>query len=356
MAPTILKTFKGRDGMSFNTPDTNQKQALIYQTEDGSFQTEVRLESETIWLTQRQMAELFGTSTDNIGLHLKNIYAEGELSEKATAEDYSVVRFEGKRKVNRTVKHYNLDAIVSAGYRVNSKQGTQFRIWANKVLKEYLLQGYALNESRLIQQKEQINKLKATVMLFQKAQLEALEYSEASGLLSVLTEYTHSFALLNQYDTGNFPQGGLNEQVIDVINPHEAMQAIDRLREQLIAQKEATMLFGNPKDDSFIGILGSIVQSFGGEYLYPSIEEQAAHLLYFIVKNHPFIDGNKRIGAFMFIWFLQRNKHHLKKNGEPKINDNALVAITLLVAQSEPRQKEIMVDLIINLIKEQSGT
>ncbi|CZL70133.1 virulence protein RhuM/Fic/DOC family protein [Legionella pneumophila] len=274
------------------------------------------------------MAELFGTSTDNIGLHLKNIYAEGELSEKATAEDYSVVRLEGKRKVNRTVKHYNLDAIVSAGYRVNSKQGTQFRIWANKVLKEYLLQGYALNESRLIQQKEQINKLKATVMLFQKSQVEALGYSEASGLLSVLTEYTHSFALLNQYDTGNFPHGGLNEQVIDVINPHEAMQAIDHLREQLMAQ---------------------------GEYLYPSIEEQAAHLLYFIVKNHPFTDGNKRIGAFMFIWFLQRNKHHLKKNGEPKINDNALVAITLLVAKSEPTQKEIMVDLIINLIKEQSG-
>lgn len=341
--------------MSTNTASMNQKQALIYQTEDGSFQTEVRLESETIWLTQRQMAELFGTSTDNIGLHLKNIYAEKELSEKATAEDYSVVRLEGKRKVNRTVKHYNLDAIISAGYRVNSKQGTQFRIWANKVLKEYLVQGYALNESRLMQQKEQIDKLKATVMLFQKAQLETLGYTEASGLLSVLTEYTHSFALLNQYDTGNFPKGGLNEQVIDVITPEEALEAIGRLRETLMEQKEATVLFGSPKDDSFNGILSSIVQSFDGQYLYPSIEGQAAHLLYFIVKNHPFIDGNKRIGAFMFIWFLQRNKHHLKRNGEPKINDNALVAITLLVAQSTPSQKEIMVNLIINLIKDELG-
>lgn len=339
--------------MSANGTIMNQKQALIYQAEDGSFQIEVRFESETIWLTQRQMAELFGTSTDNIGLHLKNIYAEGELSEEATAEDYSLVRLEGKRKVNRTVRHYNLDAIISVGYRVNSKQGTQFRVWASKVLKEYLVQGYALNESQLHQHKEQINRLKETIALFQKVPLEALGYSEASGLLSVLTQYTHSFVLLNQYDTGNFPKGGLNERVIDVIKPQEAVEAIGHLRETLIEQKEASVLFGSSKDERFIGILSSIAQSFGGEYLYPSIEEQAAHLLYFIVKNHPFIDGNKRIGAFMFIWFLQRNKHHLKRNGEPKINDNSLVAITLLVAQSAPGQKEIMVDLIINLIKDE---
>lgn len=353
MAPIILKIFKGRELMSSNSSSTNQQQTLIYQAEDGSFQIEVRLELETIWLTQRQMADLFGTSADNIGLHLKHIYVEGELLEEATTEDYSVVRFEGTRKVNRKVRHYNLDAIISVGYRVNSKQGSQFRIWANKVLKEYLVQGYALNESRLHQQIEQINRLKETVALFQKAQLEALGYSEASGLLSVLTEYTHSFVLLNQYDTGNFPKGGLNEQVIEVIKPQEAVEAIGLLRENLIAQKEASVLFGSSKDERFIGILSSVVQSFGGEYLYPSIEEQAAHLLYFIVKNHPFIDGNKRIGAFMFIWFLQRNKHHLKRNGEPKINDNSLVAITLLVAQSAPGQKEIMVDLIINLIKDE---
>lgn len=353
MAPIILKIFKGHELMSSNTISTNQKQALIYQAEDGSFQIEVRLEEDTIWLAQKQMAELFGTSTDNIGLHLKHIYAEGELSEKATTEDYSVVRIEGTRKVNRKVRHYNLDAIISIGYRVNSRQGTQFRIWANKVLKEYLLQGYALNESRLAQQTEQINRLKETLMLFQKVPQDALGYSEASGLLSVLTQYTHSFVLLNQYDTGNFPKGGLNERVIDVIKPQEAVEAIDRLRETLIEQKEASVLFGSSKDERFIGILSSVVQSFDGEYLYPSIEEQAAHLLYFIVKNHPFIDGNKRIGAFMFIWFLQRNKYHLKRNGEPKINDNSLVAITLLVAQSAPGQKEIMVDLIINLIKDE---
>lgn len=355
MAPIISRISKGHDLMSSNIDNTTQNQTLMYQAEDGSFQIEVRLKSDTIWLTQKQMAELFGTSTDNIGLHLKNIYVEGELSEKGTTENYSVVRFEGTRTVNRKVRHYNLDAIISVGYRVNSKQGTQFRIWANKVLKAYLVQGYALNESRLHQQLEQLTRLKETVMLFQQAQQEALGYSEASGLLSVLTQYTHSFVLLNQYDTGNFPKNGLNEHIINVINHNEAIQAIDSLRKKLMVQKEATVLFGSPKDDSFIGILSSIVQSFDDKYLYPSIEEQAAHLLYFIVKNHPFIDGNKRIGAFMFIWFLQRNKHHLKKNGEPKINDNALVAITLLVAQSDPGQKEIMVDLLINLIKDDSS-
>ena len=335
--------------MNHNTE--NQKQVLIYQTEDGSFQTEVRIESDTIWLSQKQISELFNTSTDNIGLHIKNIYADGELSEEATTEDYSVVRLEGKRKVNRQLKHYNLDTIISVGYRVNSKQGTQFRIWANKVLREYLLQGYALNESKLKQQTKQISQLKKTLTLFQEAQRASLGHDEAKGLLSVLTEYTHSFILLNQYDSETFPKGGLSENISEEINTKEAMYAIGLLKKNLIARKEASSLFGNPKDDSFNAILGNIVQSFDGRYLYPSIEEQAAHLLYFIVKNHPFTDGNKRIGALIFIWFLQRNNHLLKENGEAKINDNALVAITLLVAQSQPNQKTVMIELIINLIK-----
>lgn len=187
-----------------SNPTENQKQVLIYQAEDGSFQTEIRFESDTIWLNQKQMSELFNTSTDNIGLHIKNVYSDGELSEEATTEDYSVVRLEGKRKVKRQVKHYNLDAILSVGYRVNSKQGTQFRIWANKVLREYLLQGYALNEMRLKQQIKQISQLKETLELFRKAQQISLDHDEAKGLLSVLTEYTHSFVLLNQYDMENF--------------------------------------------------------------------------------------------------------------------------------------------------------
>ena len=329
-----------------------QQQKLIYQADDGSFQTEIRLNSDTIWLSQKQMSELFKTTTDNIGLHLKNVYFEGELKESATTEDFSVVRSEGLRKVKRQVKHYNLDAVISVGYRVNSKQGTQFRIWASKVLKDYMMQGYALNERRLTQQTEHIGKLKQTLALFHRAQQKDLNLEEASGLLSVLTEYSNSFVLLNQYDTGNFPKNGLNCNLTKEINEEEALKAINRLKENLMARNEATPLFGHAKDDSFAGILGAIVQSFDSHYLYPSIEEQAAHLLYFVVKNHPFIDGNKRIGAFMFIWFLQRNNHHLKKNGDAKINDNALVAITLLVAQNSPEHKDIMITLIINLIKE----
>lgn len=330
-----------------------QDQMLIYQTEDGSFQTEVRIEAETVWLTQKQMAALFGTSSDNIGLHLKNIYAEGELDESSTTEDFSVVRQEGGREVRRTLKHYNLDAIISVGYRVNSKQGTQFRIWANKVLRSYLLEGYALNEAKLKQQSKRIDKLQKSLVLIQQAQQQSLGQEEAEGLLSVLTSYTQSFVLLNQYDRGSFPESGLREHTPDIMTTQEALSAISRLRDELIQKQEASSLFGTLQDDRFSGNLNSIVQSFGGEYLYPTIEQQAAHLLYFIVKDHPFVDGNKRIAAFMFVWFLQRNNHHLKPNGEVKINDNALVALTLLVAQSSPDQKEIMIELIINLIKDE---
>lgn len=331
--------------------DNAPTQVLIYQADDGSFQTEVHLKGETVWLNQKQLSDLFGTSTDNIGLHLKNIYSEGELLEEATTEDCSVVRIEGTRKVKRLIKHYNLDAIISVGYRINSRKGTQFRIWANQILKEYLLQGYALNETRLKQHLESLDKLKKSLSLIQDAQLESLNHTEAKGLLTVLTEYTHSFILLNQYDMGSFSKEGLSKGVTEEISFKDAMYAVNSLKEKLIMQGEATSLFGNAKDNSFAGILGNIVQSFNGEYLYPSIEEQAAHLLYFIIKNHPFVDGNKRIGALMFIWFLQKNKHHLKDSGETKINDNALVALALLVAQSQANQKDIMIELIVNLIK-----
>ena len=220
-----------------------QQQKLIYQADDGSFQTEIRLNSDTIWLSQKQMSELFKTTTDNIGLHLKNVYFEGELKESATTEDFSVVRSEGLRKVKRQVKHYNLDAVISVGYRVNSKQGTQFRIWASKVLKDYMMQGYALNERRLTQQTEHIGKLKQTLALFHRAQQKDLNLEEASGLLSVLTEYSNSFVLLNQYDTGNFPKNGLNCNLTKEINEEEALKAINRLKENLMARNEATPLF-----------------------------------------------------------------------------------------------------------------
>lgn len=323
---------------------------LIYQAKDGSLHLEVSLEDDTIWLTQKQMSELFKKDVRTINEHIQNIYVEQELLKKSTIRKFRIVRMEGNREITRNIEHYNLDVVISVGYRVKSNEGTRFRVWANKVLKDYLISGYALDQQRL--KSSQIQEIQKTLNLFKQAQLKDLNQSETQGLLNILTEYTHSFILLNQYDSDNFPEGGLNTTVTKEINLSEASQAIDKLKQQLISKDEATELFGNPKDDSFQGILGNIVQSFGGEYLYPSIEEQAAHLLYFIIKNHPFTDGNKRIGAFIFIWFLQLNQHHLKTTGEVKINDNALVAIALLVAQSLPDQKETMIKLIINLIKD----
>lgn len=323
---------------------------LIYQAKDGSLRLEVSLEDETIWLNQKQMSELFNKDVRTINEHVQNIYEEEELLRKSTIRKFRIVRMEGNREISRNIEHYNLDVIISVGYRVKSSEGTRFRIWANKILKDYLISGYALDQNRL--KGSQIQEIQRTLNLFKQAQLKDLNQSEAKGLLNILTEYTHSFVLLNQFDSDNFPEGGLNTNITKEIGLSEATKAIDKLKQKLLSKDEATELFGNPKDDNFQGILGNIVQSFGGEYLYPSIEEQAAHLLYFIIKNHPFTDGNKRIGAFIFIWFLQLNQHHLKKTGEVKINDNALVAIALLVAQSLPDQKETMIKLIINLIKD----
>jgi death-on-curing family protein len=325
---------------------------LIYLTEEGGLRTDVTLHDDTVWLTQKQIADLFNKDIRTINEHIQNIFSEAELSQKSTIRKFRIVRQEGQRQVTRDIEHYNLDAIISVGYRVKSKEGTRFRIWANKILKDYFMQGYALDQKRLKQHLHQLQELQKTIGLFQSAESKALNQSEASGLLNVLINYTHSFILLNQYDTGNFSEDGLNTNITVEITFHDAMQAIEELKERLIVQDEATGLFGHPKDDSFAGLLGNIVQSFGGEYLYPSIEEQAAHLLYFIIKNHPFTDGNKRIGAFMFVWFLQLNHHHLKRTGETKINDNALVAIALLVAQSDPAQKDTMIKLIVNLIKD----
>lgn len=326
-------------------------EVLIYQKEDGQSAVEVRLEQDTLWLSQAQMAELFDKDSDTIGLHLQNVYESGELDEKATTEESSVVRQEGKRQVRRTIRFYSLDAIISVGYRVNSRKGTQFRIWASRVLKDYLVQGYALNKQRLEAQQDNIRQLERTLTLFQQNLIEQASLPEARGLVSVIAGYARTFVLLNQFDSERLPLGDFATTIRYEIREDEALAGIAALKGDLLGRGEASALFGNQKDDSFAGILGNILQSFGGEFVYPSIEEQAAHLLYFVIKNHPFSDGNKRIGAFLFIWFLQRNQHHLKTDGELKINDNALAAIALLVAQSDPAQKQLMIHLIMNLIR-----
>lgn len=320
---------------------TSTNSIEIYQTADGQLQIEVQFEKDTVWLSQSQMTGLFQRDRTVITKHINNIFSEGELDEKSNVQKMHIA-FSDK-----PVALYSLDVIISVGYRVKSQQGTQFRQWATQKLKEYLVQGYTINQKRL----EQLQQIVEVIQ--RSGNSEHLQLGEAKGLLEILSNYTHSFILLNQYDSHNLKTGSLNEQISYEIQYEEAVAAIAELKRQLLAKKEATELFGNQKDASFQGILGNVVQSFGGQYLYPSIEEQAANLLYFVIKNHPFSDGNKRIGAFLFIWFLEKNRHRFKKNGEVKINDNGLVALALLVAQSDPNEKELMIKLVINLINQQ---
>lgn len=319
---------------------------LIYQSPDNQTVVEVKFDNETVWLTQLQLVELFQSSKANISEHIKSIFQSGELMQGATVRKFRTVRQEGKRTVSRDLEHYNLDVIISVGYRVNTLRGIQFRQWATQRLNDHLVAGYTINQQRLVQLNQIVN------VIQQSGKSDDLQLSEAKGLLEILSKYTRSFVLLNQFDNNSLSTDKLNSNITYIIKYKEAKDAIIELKRQLIAQHEATSLFGNEKDTSFEGTLQSIVQTFDGQYLYPSIEEQAAHLLYFIIKNHPFNDGNKRIGAFLFVWFLEKNKHRFKKSGEVKINDNALIALALMVAQSSPTEKEVFVKLICNLIQE----
>ncbi len=322
---------------------------LIYKAKDGSQQLEVRLEQETVWLSQKQIADIFGTQRPAISKHLSNIFKSKELEEKSVS---SILEHTAKDGKTYKTQFYNLDAIISVGYRVNSQKATRFRVWATNVLREHLVKGYTLNEKRLSQLVQNMQQLEQAVKVFRQIGVaDKLSESEAKGLLDIITNYTQSFILLNQFDSNSLPEAKLNENITYEIEYSEAVKAIAELKKQLMKKKEASALFGNERDGAFGGILNSVVQTFDGEYLYKSIEEQAAHLLYFVIKNHPFTDGNKRIGAFLFVWFLEKNKHRFKKSGELKINDNALVALALLIAQSNPDDKELMVSLVINLVK-----
>ena len=322
----------------------------IYQSADGQTQVEVRFDTDTVWLSQAQMAQLFDTSIDNISLHLKNIYAEAELEEKATTEDYSVVRAEGKRQVTRQIKHYNLDAVLSVGYRVKSKNATQFRRWATARLKDYLLKGYALNQQRLEQNAAE---LEQTLRLIQKtAASPELTVESGRGLVDIVSRYTHTFLWLQQYDAGLLQEpSGESGGILP--NVQEARTALYTFKQQLIARGEATELFAREREDGFAALLGNLEQSIFGAPAYPTIESKAAHLLYFVVKNHPFADGNKRSGAFLFVDFLHRNRRLLRADSEPVINDTGLAALTLLVAESAPAQKDTLIRLIMHMLQPQ---
>ena len=324
-----------------------QNKILIYQTDDGHTQIEVRLENDTVWLTQTQMANLFKSSRTNIIEHIQNIYNDGELKEISTCRKFRQVRQEGKRTVNREITMFNLDMIISVGYRVNSKRGVKFRQWANEVLKQYLVKGYAVNERM---RREQIAELRQLVsMLGRTIQNQPLiSTDETSALFEVVTDYTYALDTLDDYDYQRLTISQTTQEELFHATYENAMEEIVKLRHRF----GGSTLFGNEKDDSFKSSIGQIYQTFGGEELYPSVEEKAAMLLYLVTKNHSFSDGNKRIAATLFLWFLNENRILYRPDGSKRLPDNTLVALTLMIAESRPDEKDIMVKVVVNLINQ----
>lgn len=322
---------------------------VIYQGKGKKIIVEAKLQKDTIWLTQAQIALLFGTKRPAITKHLKNIFESGELDRNSVC---SILEHTATDNKNYKIQLFNLDAVLSIGYRVNSMRATQFRIWATKILRDHIVKGYAFNKKRLAEIKEkQFQEFQEAVALIKKTtETKQLSGEESEGLLRVITEYANSWLLLQKYDEDKIAIPAKIGQAKFRIDYNFSKKAINELGNELLNKKEAGDLFGQERGVSFRGILGNIYQTFGGKELYKSLEEKAAHLLYFLIKDHPFSDGNKRIGSFLFIVFLAKNNYLFKKNGERKINDNALVALALLIAESQPKQKDVLVKLITNLI------
>ena len=325
---------------------------VIY--EDGTVALETTIDNETVWLSQKQMEILFGRERSVISKHIRNIFKEGELDEKMVCAKFAHTTDHGaiaNKTQTRSIKYYNLDVIISVGYRVKSKKGTQFRIWANKILKEYLINGYVLNQQKLQQKK--IDELEQTVQLIKQGlENQELSTKNAKGFVEIISNYAKSWALLQGYDEQSLEEVVEHKEEKFILDYDEAKEAIAELKRVLMSRGEATNLFGQEKAGEFKGNLLNIYQSFGGEELLPSIEQKAANLLYYIIKGHPFNDGNKRIGAYLFVLFLHKNGILHKQSGEPKINDNALASLALLVAASAPEQKEIIIKLIMNMLYE----
>ena len=317
---------------------------IIYKAKDNQIEVEVQFDGDTAWLSQGQLSELFQQTKQNISLHINNCFREGELDKEAVVKESLTTASDGKKY---KTKKYNLDVIISVGYRIKSKEGTQFRIWATRVLKEYLVKGYAINEKRLQQSQKQLAEFKRLAQLQAKVIEEyPLSNNETKGLIQVIANYATALELLDDYDHQRLQLPKEGSTVVVQIEYPEAKKAI----EELGRQTQFKGLFGKEKDDSFKGSLENIYQTFDGVDLYKTTEEKAAHLLYFVVKNHSFTDGNKRIAAFIFVWFLERNQLLYRPNGEKIVADTTLVALTLMIAQSHPTDKDMMVKVVVNLL------
>ena len=322
----------------------NDSNIVIYETPDGETAIDVRLEGDTVWLSQAQLAQLLLVSPQSITTHIRNIYKEGELCAESTCKDFLQVQTEGQRNVSRMIKFYNLDVIISVGYRVKSQRGTQFRIWANKILKDYIIKGYAINHNARV---EQLEELKRTIAIMRDVLAHKnITKGEAVGLLKVISDYTYGLETLDRYDYQTLEIAGTTTNEPFRATYDNAMEALGTLKENF----GGSDLFAHEKDDSFKSTMGVLYQTFDGNELYPSVEEKAANLLYLTVKNHSFSDGNKRIAAFLFLWFLEKNGILYREDGSRLLDNNTLVALTLMIAESNVEEKDIMTKVVINLI------
>jgi death-on-curing family protein len=327
-----------------------KSEIVIYKTPSGKTEIGAKLDKNTVWLSLSQIATLFGRDKSAISRHIKNIYGEGELNRNSTVAKFATVQLEGGREITRNIDYYNLDAVISIGYRVNSKIATRFRIWATEVLKNYLVRGYAINRKRLLKQQEKFKELQqAVAFLKEKSTIPEIK-TQIHEILSIVNHYADSMTLLFQYDKGEVPLFKTRKPHF-ILTYETSVKLIGEFKKELIAKGEASRLFGSEVNDKLVSILGAVYQTFNKKNLYGTIEEKAANLLYLVIKDHPFVDGNKRIGSLLFIYFIEKNKYLFKKSGERKISDNALVALALLIANSDPREKEIMINIVTNLLR-----
>ena len=319
-------------------------EVVLYKAPDGQIRLDVRLEQDTVWLTQAQIADLFGRERSVISKHVRNVFRDRELDEKSNVQNLHIA------SSDKPVAYYNLDVIISVGYRVKSQRGTQFRIWATQTLREHLLRGYTTNEKRL--REKGLGEIEEAVELLSRTlNQNALVTDEGRAVLEVVQQYTRAWRLLLQYDENRLPDAP--ERPVKPkaqLTLSDTHATITELKVSLAARGESSDLFGLERGDQLGGIIGAIEQTFDGEPLYPTVQVRAAHLLYFIIKDHPFSDGNKRIGSLLFLEYLRRNGLLLKPSGEPRLGENGMVALALLVAESDPKQKDLMIRLILNLL------
>ncbi|MBI3582479.1 MAG: virulence protein RhuM/Fic/DOC family protein [Nitrospinae bacterium] len=316
---------------------------IIYKTSKNEVELQVRFEGETVWLRQDKIAKLYGKERSVITKHINKIFADKEVDKKSN------VQFLHIANSDKPVAFYNLDMILAVGYRANSLRAIHFRIWATNVLKNYLLKGYTINQKRLFEAQEKFNELREAISFLQEKSKHELLSGQEQEILNLLANYSKTLTLLEQYDKEKLVLAEKGRAKF-VLNYEQAQTIIEEVKKELIAKKEASDLFGLESGNRFKGILSAIYQTFDGKELYPSLEEKASHLLYFIIKDHPFADGNKRIGSFLFIYFLDKNNYLYKDSGEKKINDNALTALALLIAVSDPKEKDKLIKIITNLL------